>query len=152
MHRELWLSTWERTKKHYYPDKQGGSYRAERNREARRQMLSEAQLYLGLQGRRDPPGKYVAFISIDVEAIEVAPNPVSEIGIALLDTERLEGIIPGSAAANWWEFIEAHHLRVKEYAGLVNYRFVQGCPRNFDFGYVCTISSTRYICIWYTNS
>lgn len=107
-------------------------------------MLSETQLYLGLQGRRDPPGKPVVFITIDVEAIEVAPNPVSEIGIAVLDMKRLGGVVPGSAAENWWKFIEAHHLRVKEYAGLVNYRFVQGCPRNFDFGFVYTLFSTWY--------
>lgn len=87
----------------------------------------------------------MTFICVDIEAIEVAPNPVSEIGIAVLNSERLKGIAAGPSGANWWDFIEAHHVRVKEYAGLVNYRFVQGCPNNFDFGFVPNISFTiRY--------
>ncbi|KIE02809.1 QDE-2-interacting protein, partial [Metarhizium majus ARSEF 297] len=134
VHRELWLSEWEKTKQHSFPDNRGGSYRAEKKREARLQMLSQTQLFLGLQGARDPPGKPVTFICVDIEAIEVAPNPVSEIGIAVLNSEHLKGIAAGPSGANWWDFIEAHHVRVKEYAGLVNYRFVQGCPNNFDFG------------------
>ncbi|OAA38892.1 QDE-2-interacting protein [Metarhizium rileyi] len=134
MHRDLWRSTWEKTTQHRFPDDKLGSYRAEQNRKARLQMLSQTQLYLGLQGTSMPPAKPVVFLCVDIEAIEVAPNPVSEIGIAVLDTEHLRGIVAGPSGRNWWEFIEARHMRVKEYAGLVNYRFVQGCPNNFNFG------------------
>lgn len=99
------------------------------------QTLSQTQLYLGLQGARDPAEKPVVFICIDIEALEEGSKDVSEIGIAVLDTQHLEDVEPGTGAENWFQFIEAHHLRVKEYAGLINYRFVQGCPDNFNFGY-----------------
>ncbi|KHN99598.1 QDE-2-interacting protein [Metarhizium album ARSEF 1941] len=134
VHRDLWLSEWDKTKQHSFPENRGGTYRAEKSRAARLQMLSQAQLHLGLQGAREPPARPVTFICVDMEAIEVAPNPVSEIGIAVLNSEHLKGVDAGPSGQNWWHFIDAHHIRVKEYAGLVNYRFIQGCPNNFDFG------------------
>lgn len=76
----------------------------------------------------------VVFFCVDVEAIEVSPGPVSEIGIAILDMQRVGEQSPGNRGRDWWPLIEGHHLRIKEYSGLKNYRFVQGCPDDFQFG------------------
>lgn len=79
--------------------------------------------------------KDVVLISIDFEALEGPPHPISEIGICIFDTRQLVGgTDAGSNATSWWPLIQAHHIRVKEYAGLRNYRHVKGCPKNFDFG------------------
>lgn len=79
--------------------------------------------------------KDAVLISIDFEALEGPPHPISEIGICILDTRALVGgPDAGRNATSWWPLIKAHHIRVKEYAGLRNYRHVKGCPKNFDFG------------------
>jgi hypothetical protein len=144
-HRQLWLSEWNKTRQHKLPDSRGGSYRAERNKAARLQMLSQTQKYLGLRANQYQEGKHVVFICVDIEAMELPPNPVSEVGIAVLDTQLLKDVAASPVAANWWKFIQAHHLRIQEYAGQVNYRFIQGCPDNFDFGFVRTFLSEPYL-------
>jgi hypothetical protein len=95
-------------------------------------MLLDAQRMLGLKASLVPLD--VVFICIDVEALERKPFPVSEIGIAIVDTRDLKGVSPGPAGRDWWPLIKAFHLRVKEYSGLRNYQFVQGCPNKFGFG------------------
>ncbi|KAH6610758.1 atp-dependent dna helicase 2 subunit 2 [Trichoderma cornu-damae] len=112
--------------------KDAGKRAAARKRLDRERMLCETQEYLCLQGNGNQ--RDVVFLCMDVEAIEMPPNPISEIGIAILDVKDLDGVQPGPGGQNWWQFIKAHHLRTKEYSGLVNHRFVHGCPSLFDFG------------------
>ncbi|RDA92849.1 hypothetical protein CP533_2888 [Ophiocordyceps camponoti-saundersi (nom. inval.)] len=98
----------------------------------RRTMMEQTQTFLGL---RDPiSSDTVVFVCVDVEALEDAPRPISEIGIAILDTDRLRGIPSAASGSGWWPFIQAHHLRTKEHSSMVNSKYVQGCPDAFDFG------------------
>ncbi|KAM0436789.1 hypothetical protein ACHAPT_002500 [Fusarium lateritium] len=112
--------------------KKGNSLKALFNKRNRDLMLKHTQEYLGLT--RDSEGHDVVFICVDVEAIERPPNPISEIGFAILDTRDIKGTDPGDCGRGWWSKIKCHHLRVKEYAGLRNYRYVKGCPDAFNFG------------------
>lgn len=98
----------------------------------RQLMMHQAQEYLGL--RQGGTSRRVVFVCMDVEAVEVAPHPVSEVGIAILDADDIHDVAPGPSGSNWWQFVKAFHLRTKEYSGLVNYRYVHGCPDAFDFG------------------
>ena len=104
----------------------------------RKHMLGETQALLGLkQGQTIKGGRNgegVVFICIDVEALERPPNPVSEVGIAILDKNDIQNVLRGPCGRDWWPLIKAHHLRVKEYSGLVNHKFIAGCPDAFDFG------------------
>lgn len=95
-------------------------------------MMSDLQNYLGL--KQGSQGQDIVFVCTDVEALEQTPNPISEIGFAILDTRDISGIEAGPIGQNWRPFIMTHHLRVREYSGLRNYRYVKGCPDNFDFG------------------
>jgi hypothetical protein len=112
-----------------HPDKVKKEQRREKDDAG---MLLDAQRMLGLKSSLVPLD--VVFICIDAEALERKPNPVSEVGIAILDTRDLKGTAPGPAGKDWWPLIKAYHLRVKEYSGLRNYQFVQGCPDKFSFG------------------
>lgn len=106
--------------------------KAAKKKRHRDQMLRNTLSYLGLLG--DPDGHDIVFVCVDVEAIEQRPNPISEIGFAILDTRDIKDVDPGVVGRGWWPKIKAHHLRVYEYAGLRNYRYVKGCPDFFDFG------------------
>lgn len=111
--------------------------RFEKRQENRKKEMQAMMSYLQIKNDSAVEEKSdVVFFCVDVELIEVAPNPISEIGIAILDMQRVGEQAPGERGRDWWPLIEAHHMRVKEYAGLKNYRFVQGWPDNFDFGYV----------------
>ncbi|QUC19760.1 uncharacterized protein UV8b_04001 [Ustilaginoidea virens] len=108
-------------------------------RDARRDKLRDVQLRLGLPaaGAAPRPGRHrhhTTFVSIDLEAHEDQPGFPTEVGIAVLNTHKIDGVDPGPAGLCWWRFIEAHHLRVREFAGHVNRRYVQGCPDQFQFG------------------
>lgn len=96
-------------------------------------MLADAQVFLGLR-----PGLHsdseVVFVCFDVEAIEIRPNQISEIGIAILDTREIQDVPSGPGGSGWWDIVKAYHLRTREYSGLVNFRYVQGCPDAFNFG------------------
>ena len=98
----------------------------------RQHMMLQTQEFLGL--RQQGISRRVVFVCMDVEALEVAPHPVSEVGIAILDADDIRDVEPGPSGSNWWQFVKAHHLRTKEYSGLVNHRYVRGCPGAFDFG------------------
>jgi hypothetical protein len=73
-------------------------------------------------------------VSVDLEAYEHASSLITEIGIAILDTRHIAEIAPGKNGQNWFDKIEAHHLRIKDYEHLVNNTYVQGCPDRFNFG------------------
>lgn len=98
----------------------------------RKKLLEDAQKLLRLRGGGDIPATLL--IAVDVEALERPPNPVSEIGFAILDTKDIQNIPPGPGGSHWWPKIKAHHLRVREYSSHRNHQFVQGWPANFDFG------------------
>ena len=109
--------------------------KAARLQEDHMRMLRDAQVFLSLEVAEDRPD--MVFIAVDVEAIERPPNPVSEIGLAILDTRDLQTTPPGLCGRDWWPLIKAFHLRTKEYRGLRNCEFVKGCPDAFKFGYDC---------------
>jgi hypothetical protein len=114
--------------------------------------IKRVQRYLGLRGRtrRDTtdkpavvdimksmvenPEDSVLFVAIDLEAWEQDQHVITEIGIAMLDAAETRGIAPGKGGENWFELIEARHIRVKENSWANNSRFVKGCPEYFNFG------------------
>lgn len=75
----------------------------------------------------------VIFISIDVEAWEEQHRPITEVGIATLDTRDLTSLAPGSDGSGWQNAIRARHFLIKEEMHHVNHRFVEGCPDKFEF-------------------
>jgi len=81
----------------------------------------------------EPEGLPV-FIAIDLEAWERDNNLITEVGIAVLDTQRIRTVPPGRNGKNWFDLISARHIRVKENAWARNERFVLGCPDRFNFG------------------
>ncbi|KAJ4268712.1 hypothetical protein NW762_002780 [Fusarium torreyae] len=128
----IWRSKMRVVKSGFVPKKGGDPEKAAKKKRHRDQMLRNTLGYLGLHG--DPDGHDVVFICVDVEAIERKPNPISEIGFAILDTRDIKGVDPKSVGRGWWPMIKTYHLRVYEYAGLRNHQFVKGCPDNFNFG------------------
>lgn len=66
----------------------------------------------------------------------MAPNPISEVGLAILDVNDVKDFAYGPTGTEWHRWIVAHHLRTREYSGLVNHEFIKGCPEAFNFGYV----------------
>lgn len=118
------------------PKKDGrgkNNQKSQRKKLERKQMVADAQKLLGVAS---PGGVAEDFVLVcfDVEAIERPPNPISEIGIAILDTRDIANTVPGPAGQEWWPLIKAHHLRVRELSALVNRDYVQGCPDAFNFG------------------
>ncbi|KAL4897164.1 hypothetical protein BDV59DRAFT_190949 [Aspergillus ambiguus] len=81
-----------------------------------------------------PFWKQPVFVSVDVEANEHCHSEVTEVGLSVLDTEDLIGVAPGENAQQWRVRIKSRHLRVKEYAHIVNRTFLAGCPDRFEFG------------------
>jgi hypothetical protein len=73
-------------------------------------------------------------VCVDGEAYERDNNIVTEIGLAILDTEDIEDMPPGENGKNWFALIEAHHLRISEVRHLYNREFVHSCPDSFNFG------------------
>ena len=128
----VWRSKMRVVKTGFAAKRMADPDKAARKKGHRDQMLRNTLSYLGLLG--DPDGHDIVFICVDVEAIERKPNPISEIGIAILDTRDIKGVDPKDVGRGWWPEIKTHHLRVHEYAGLRNYQFVKGCPDSFDFG------------------
>ncbi|KAJ8130076.1 hypothetical protein O1611_g3560 [Lasiodiplodia mahajangana] len=80
------------------------------------------------------PKESVRFVCVDVEADEKEATRVTEIGLAVLDTEDLIDTCPGEKGENWFPLVQAHHIRIKERCYIVNSEFVNGCPEAFDFG------------------
>ncbi|OKL60357.1 hypothetical protein UA08_04098 [Talaromyces atroroseus] len=74
------------------------------------------------------------FICIDMEWNERRHNEVTEVGISTLDTLDIANVAPGAGGKNWIRWIRSRHIRIREYAHVVNRDFVSGCPGRFDFG------------------
>ena len=112
--------------------------------------IKRVQRYLGLRGRVtgkdqlavvdlsqpmiNAPESAVLFVAIDVEAWERNQNLITEVGIAMLDTTEILGTAPGDGGQNWFPFIRARHIRVKENSWAENSRYVHGCADRFSFG------------------
>ncbi|KAK0646599.1 hypothetical protein B0T16DRAFT_328729 [Cercophora newfieldiana] len=80
------------------------------------------------------PEDSVRFVAIDIEAYEHNHDLITEVGVAVLDTDKLVGVGPGEAGKNWFPLIDAHHFRVDEARWAVNRDHVHGCPDWFNFG------------------
>lgn len=128
---QTWMAQWVRicSEKKTGGDSLTPEQRFQNILQQRMKQLKQSQDLLGLTG---VPGNAV-LVSVDVEWLESGDKPVSEIGIAFLDTKKLEfpQILQNKTC---WGLIQAHHCRTYEYAGLRNYQFVQGCPDKFEFG------------------
>ncbi|KAI7977964.1 hypothetical protein EIK77_009504 [Talaromyces pinophilus] len=81
-----------------------------------------------------PFADHPIFISIDVEWNERQRNQITEVGISTLDTLDIAHVAPGPGGKNWRQWIRSRHIRIKEYAHVVNCEFVLGCPDQFGFG------------------
>ncbi|RYP92663.1 hypothetical protein DL770_001176 [Monosporascus sp. CRB-9-2] len=117
-------------------------------------VTKRVQRYLGLRPRAvyashlgstasgwntDKPAPFiknssVRFVCVDVEAYEMNADLVTEVGLAVLDTDDIMDVAPGKNGENWFAKIETFHFRIKEYSSIVNSQFVQGCPDSFAFG------------------
>ncbi|KAI1313652.1 hypothetical protein F5Y03DRAFT_389951 [Xylaria venustula] len=80
------------------------------------------------------PRESVRFICVDIEAYEKDTRVVTEIGLAVLDTEDLINTCPGERGENWFSLVQAYHFRIQERCYMVNSEYVQGCPEAFNFG------------------
>ena len=120
-------------------------------------MLTRGQRYLGLAGKgeeaslmpdipslsiatvnADAPAPHpfdndVIFIAVDVEAWEDPPNPITEVGVATLDTRDLRQQAPGTNGEGWQKCIRARHFRIDEHKRKCNHKYVDGCPDKFEF-------------------
>ncbi|RYO82585.1 hypothetical protein DL766_000201 [Monosporascus sp. MC13-8B] len=76
----------------------------------------------------------VRFVCVDVEAYEKNAELVTEIGLAVLDTDDIMDVAPGENGENWFSKIATVHFRIMEYSSIINSQFVQGCPDSFAFG------------------
>jgi hypothetical protein len=145
----------------YCASKKSGKGKSQKNQRKRIQehrgwgkSIKRVQRYLGLRETADVelsrrlkmmdldepssilPDQSVRFIAIDVEAWEFDPNLITEVGIAILDTEKIEGVAPGKLGKDWFGLIEAHHIRVNEHRHIHNKVHVHGCAGSFNFGLV----------------
>ncbi|KAI3393312.1 hypothetical protein diail_4445 [Diaporthe ilicicola] len=77
---------------------------------------------------------HAVFICFDVETYEKSPGLVTELGFAVLDTQKLKDVPPGAGSRNWFDLIQGRHIRIKEYSYMRNTEYVQGYPDNFMFG------------------
>ncbi|KAF3059706.1 hypothetical protein GL218_04581 [Daldinia childiae] len=117
-------------------------------------MIKRAQIYLGLRGRLgDPPSSDITatdwnvdmpvpfkaegsirFVSIDIEAWEHSMNVITEVGLAILDTQDTITVPPGRGGYGWFPLIKSQHFIIEEHKDKINYRYIQGCPGQFNFG------------------
>ncbi|KAF2857921.1 hypothetical protein K470DRAFT_260347 [Piedraia hortae CBS 480.64] len=103
-------------------------------------QLRAAQRYMGLPLPEPPKRERFPFegepilICVDCEAWEESPRPMTEVGVATLDTRLLRGIDPGVAAQNWQKLIKPRHFRIHEWKHVQNNKFTSGCPDRFEFG------------------
>jgi hypothetical protein len=73
------------------------------------------------------------FISLDTEWMEGC-GLLTEVGISILDTRKLQGVVPGDFGHMWLSQIRSRHLRIYEYRHHVNMKYQEGCPNDFHHG------------------
>ena len=88
---------------------------------------------LSLKPPFQPDGK-PRLVSIDVEMWERNHRIVTEVGVAILDTNDIVNVAPKETGEGWFPLIKAQHFRIWDYMGHVNHHFVAGCPEKFNFG------------------
>lgn len=76
----------------------------------------------------------VVFIAVDIESYERDQKKITEIGLAYLDTQLINGMPPGEGGKAWMDTISAMHFRISDHSHLENRDFVRGCARHFEFG------------------
>ncbi|KAF3022537.1 hypothetical protein E8E14_012440 [Neopestalotiopsis sp. 37M] len=82
-----------------------------------------------------PMESIVRLIAFDVEAYELSSDIITEIGLAILDTQSVLNSDPiETSRVDWNKLIETHHLRIVEHKSFVNKSWVKGCPEKFLFG------------------
>ncbi|OTB08354.1 hypothetical protein M426DRAFT_316978 [Hypoxylon sp. CI-4A] len=128
-------------------------------------MVKRTQRYLGLRSQaiypsvpstsmegwtvdKPPPFKpndSVRFVCVDVEAWERGTRVVTEVGFAVLDTEDIVNVPPGTDGHDWFPLIKSFHYRIEEHMDKVNHRYVEGCPDAFHFG-ISQVVRSREIC------
>ncbi|KAI2783018.1 hypothetical protein F4815DRAFT_413802 [Daldinia loculata] len=117
-------------------------------------MTKRAQRYLGLRGRPGYPPSLditatdwnvdmpvpfkaessIRFVSVDIEAWEQSTNVITEVGLAILDTRDTINVPPGRDGYGWFPLIKSHHFIIEEHKYKINYKYVHGCPEQFNFG------------------
>lgn len=73
------------------------------------------------------------FISLDTEWMEDY-GILTEVGISILDTWKLQGVVPGDFGHMWLSQIQSRHLWVAEHRRYVNKKYQLGCPDKFHHG------------------
>lgn len=81
-----------------------------------------------------PQESSVVFICVDIEAYEFPPNPITEVGIATLDTADIAGLAPGTNGRNWFKKIRARHFLIEECRYMENRVHCKGNRDGFVFG------------------
>jgi hypothetical protein len=82
-----------------------------------------------------PMESMVRLIAFDVEAYELSSDIITEIGLAILDTQSVLNSDPiETSRVDWNKLIETHHFRIVEHKSFVNKSWVKGCPEKFLFG------------------
>lgn len=77
----------------------------------------------------------IRFVSVDIEAWEQSTNVITEVGLAILDTQDTINVPPGRDGYGWFPLIKSHHFIIEEHKYKINYKYVHGCPEQFNFGY-----------------
>lgn len=98
-------------------------------------IFHENTVVSGYVDLSEPEGS-VIFVSIDIEAYEFNQDIITEVGLSIFDTLDIRGQQPGATGENWFNLIDAFHLRIKENSWAENSKHVRGCADKFDFGYV----------------
>lgn len=114
--------------------KKNAAIRQARNRNNCKRMMESLQDALGLNPRETvsvpstgltfavdkptafPSEHHPVLVTIDVEVNEFAHDMVTEVGFAILDTEKIKDVAPGELGEGWWPLMESKHLRVMEYS------------------------------------
>ncbi|KAI1413700.1 hypothetical protein F5Y13DRAFT_179403 [Hypoxylon sp. FL1857] len=77
----------------------------------------------------------VRFVCVDVEAWERWTHDVTEVGLAVLDTQDIADVPPGTDGHDWFPLIRSYHFRIREHIDKINRIHVHGCPHLFNFGH-----------------
>jgi hypothetical protein len=86
-----------------------------------------------------PLHQNVRMICVDVEAWERDHRIITEIGVAIFDTSRVEWESAGQCASDWRKHIEAKHFRIYEHENMINCDYVSNDPTGFRYGTTETI-------------
>ncbi len=75
----------------------------------------------------------VIFVCVDFEASELDGKTILEFGVATLDTRDMVRM-PSQYGDLWNKKIHSHHVIIEENAHLVNSKYIEGRPEEFQFG------------------